>query len=68
MPHPDERNSPHWSADFVEHIRTVHFALKQIDAACGFGSADSMQRAFLRSVGTTPDKYRRQLQNPERCG
>jgi len=22
-----EQNSPHWSADFVEHIRTVHFAL-----------------------------------------
>jgi hypothetical protein len=27
MPHPDERSAPHWSADFVEHIRTVHFAL-----------------------------------------
>jgi len=27
MAHADERNSPHWSADFVEHIRTVHFAL-----------------------------------------
>lgn len=23
----DDRNAPHWSADFVEHIRTVHFAL-----------------------------------------
>jgi transcriptional regulator GlxA family with amidase domain len=40
--------------------------LKQIAAACGFGSADSMRRAFLRSVGTTPHKYRRQLQGPER--
>ena len=37
--------------------------LKQIAAACGFSSADSMRRAFLRSVGTTPDKYRRQLHN-----
>jgi hypothetical protein len=27
MARSDERNSPHWSADFVEHIRTVHFAL-----------------------------------------
>jgi transcriptional regulator GlxA family with amidase domain len=27
--------------------------LKQIAAACGFNSADSMRRAFLRSVGTT---------------
>jgi transcriptional regulator GlxA family with amidase domain len=35
--------------------------IKQIAAACGFGSADSMRRAFLRSVGTTPQKYRRQL-------
>ena len=41
--------------------------LKQIAAACGFGSADSMRRAFLRSVGITPDKYRRQLHGPERC-
>lgn len=35
--------------------------LKQIAAACGFNSTDSMRRAFLRSVGTTPHKYRRQL-------
>jgi transcriptional regulator GlxA family with amidase domain len=41
--------------------------LKQIAAACGFGSADVMRRAFLRSVGTTPHKYRRQLHGPERC-
>jgi len=27
VPHSAEPNSPHWSADFVEHIRTVHFAL-----------------------------------------
>jgi hypothetical protein len=27
MDRPGERNSPHWSSDFVEHIRTVHFAL-----------------------------------------
>jgi transcriptional regulator GlxA family with amidase domain len=35
--------------------------LKQIAVACGFSSADSMRRAFLRSVGTTPHKYRRQF-------
>jgi transcriptional regulator GlxA family with amidase domain len=40
--------------------------LKQIAAACGFGSADSMRRAFLRSVGTTPHRYRRQLHSPGR--
>jgi len=43
--------------------RTDH-GLKQIAAACGFGSADSMRRAFLRSVGTTPTKYRRQFAKP----
>jgi transcriptional regulator GlxA family with amidase domain len=35
--------------------------LKQIAAICGFGSTDSMRRAFLRSVGITPYKYRRQV-------
>jgi AraC-like DNA-binding protein len=38
--------------------RTDH-GLKQIAAACRFGSADSMRRAFLRSLGTTPQKFRR---------
>jgi transcriptional regulator GlxA family with amidase domain len=41
--------------------------LKQIAAACGFASTDSMRRAFLRSVGTTPHRYRRHLHGPERC-
>ena len=40
--------------------------LKQIAASCGFGSADSMRRAFVRSVGTTPHEYRRQLHRPEK--
>jgi transcriptional regulator GlxA family with amidase domain len=40
--------------------------LKQIAAACGFASTDSMRRAFLRSVGITPHKYRRQLHAPEK--
>jgi transcriptional regulator GlxA family with amidase domain len=39
--------------------------LKQIAATCGFSSADSMRRAFLRSMGITPDKYRRQLRGAE---
>jgi transcriptional regulator GlxA family with amidase domain len=41
--------------------------LKQIAAACGFGSTDSMRRAFQRSVGTTPHRSRRQLHDPGRC-
>jgi transcriptional regulator GlxA family with amidase domain len=42
-------------------LESTDQGLKQIAAACGFSSADSMRRAFLRSVGTTPHKYRRQL-------
>jgi transcriptional regulator GlxA family with amidase domain len=41
--------------------------LEQIAAACGFGSADVMRRAFLRSVGTTPHRYRHRFDGPERC-
>lgn len=33
--------------------------LKQIAAACGFGSADAMRRSFTRLVGVTPSQYRR---------
>ena len=33
--------------------------LKQIAAACGFGSADVMRRSFARIVGLTPNQYRR---------
>jgi transcriptional regulator GlxA family with amidase domain len=32
--------------------------LKQIAAACGFGSADVMRRSFTRLVGVTPNEYR----------
>jgi transcriptional regulator GlxA family with amidase domain len=32
--------------------------LKQIAAACGFGSADVMRRSFARHVGITPNRYR----------
>ena len=32
--------------------------LKQIAAACGFGSTDVMRRSFARLVGVTPNQYR----------
>jgi transcriptional regulator GlxA family with amidase domain len=48
-------------------LESTDQGLKQIAAACGFGGADSMRRAFLRSVGTTPHQYRRQLHGPEKC-
>ena len=47
------------------HLERTDQGLKQIAAACGFSSADSMRRAFLRSVGTTPHKYRRQFHGVE---
>lgn len=34
-------------------------ALKQIAGACGFRDADTLRRAFVRRVGTTPAEYRR---------
>lgn len=34
---------------------------KQVAAAAGFGSADSMRRAFLRLLGITPQRYRARL-------
>ena len=45
-------------------LESADQGLKQIAVACGFGSTDSMRRAFLRSVGTTPHKYRCQLYSP----
>jgi transcriptional regulator GlxA family with amidase domain len=34
---------------------------KQVAGATGFGSADSMRRAFVRLLGITPQTYRAQL-------
>jgi transcriptional regulator GlxA family with amidase domain len=44
-----------------QRLESSDHGVKQIAAACGFGSADSMRRAFVRSVGITPLKYRQQL-------
>ena len=35
--------------------------LKQIAALCGFANEDIMRRTFLRYLGTTPNKYRKNL-------
>jgi transcriptional regulator GlxA family with amidase domain len=48
-------------------LESTDHGLKQVAAACGFASTDSMRRAFLRSVGTTPHKYRRQFHGHDRC-
>ena len=36
-------------------------SIEQIARNCGFVSADLMRRAFIRSVGTTPGRYRSRL-------
>jgi transcriptional regulator GlxA family with amidase domain len=44
----------------VRHLlETGDAALKQIAGACGFRDADTLRRAFMRRVGTTPAEYRR---------
>ena len=35
--------------------------LKQIAAACGFGSVDLLRRAFVRLLGIPPGRYRSQF-------
>lgn len=40
--------------------------LKEIAEACGFSSADSMRRVFLRVLGVTAGDYTRRFRRPER--
>lgn len=55
-------------AAYVENVRieavrrlleTDEIVLKQVASACGFLDADTLRRAFMRRVGTTPAEYRR---------
>ncbi|WP_043367352.1 GlxA family transcriptional regulator [Belnapia sp. F-4-1] len=55
-------------AAYVENVRieavrrlleSGNIAVKQIAGACGFRDADTLRRAFVRRVGTTPVEYRR---------
>ncbi len=34
-------------------------SIDQIAVSCGFGSADLMRRAFVRTIGITPARYRK---------
>jgi len=54
-------------ARFVERLRVETASRRleesadtvdQIAASCGFGSADSMRRVFVRVLGTTPTDFR----------
>lgn len=55
-------------AEYVEQVRveaarrlleSEQIAVTRVAARCGFGSAETMRRAFLRRLGVSPDQYRR---------
>ncbi|WP_258394992.1 GlxA family transcriptional regulator [Streptomyces sp. cg28] len=39
--------------------------LERVASACGFGTVDTLVRAFRRRVGTTPTEYRRRFRVPQ---
>ncbi len=62
-------------ARYVERIR-LEAARRRLEesrdgvevvaAACGFGTAETMRRSFLRALGTSPTEYRRRFQPSSR--
>jgi transcriptional regulator GlxA family with amidase domain len=57
-------------ARYVERVRLegarwrleeTHATVDSIAAECGFGSAETMRRGFVRSFGTAPTEYRRRF-------
>jgi transcriptional regulator GlxA family with amidase domain len=38
-------------------------AVEHVAAACGFGTAETMRRAFLRALGVAPTEYRRRFRS-----
>jgi transcriptional regulator GlxA family with amidase domain len=62
-------------AAYVERLRldaarrtleTTKKSVKQIARGCGFGTAETMHRAFRRAVGSTPLQYRTRFAMPAR--
>jgi transcriptional regulator GlxA family with amidase domain len=60
---------------FVEQVRLetarrqledTHEPLAAVAAACGFGCAETMRRAFLKALGVGPAEYRRRFQGSHR--
>lgn len=41
-------------------------SIEQIAVSCGFGSADLMRRAFVRTIGITPARYRKSVSIDEK--
>lgn len=64
-------------AAYVERLRidaarrsleTTRKSVKQIARACGFGTVETMHRAFRRSVASTPLQYRARFATPRAQG
>jgi transcriptional regulator GlxA family with amidase domain len=49
-------------------LETTKKSVKQIARRCGFGTVETMHRAFRRSVGSTPLQYRSRFSTPRVSG
>ena len=67
-----KRRKPQTPARFIERLRVEaarqrleesHTGLAQVARECGFGSADSMRRSFLRVLHVAPADYRNRFQH-----
>jgi transcriptional regulator GlxA family with amidase domain len=45
------------------HLEDSSATVEQIALRCGFGTAETMRRSFLRCLGTSPSEYRRRFQS-----
>jgi transcriptional regulator GlxA family with amidase domain len=45
-------------------LETTRLGVDAVASRCGLGSAETLRRAFLRTVGVTPSSYRARFQNP----
>jgi transcriptional regulator GlxA family with amidase domain len=46
-------------------LETTRLGVEAVAASSGLGSAETLRRAFLRSVGVTPSSYRARFQSPD---
>lgn len=51
-----------------DYLEKTEFGLAEIVDACGFGSEETMRRAFLRRVGVTPGLYRGSFKKMQLAG
>jgi len=49
------------SLDVTGPLEDTSAPVASIAAACGFGAAETMRRAFLRSLAVAPAEYRRRF-------